>query len=346
MTACSWFFRCGEDIKSLQRFVDAQRMAFHKILKKYKVRVAFELLGTIKHNKMLTSFCQKWTGSRSLGERFNSEVLSSPKSFTKRDFETLLSQYNHLLANLRASTPDISEPSTPRQTSRRTSVQAQVQSAPQTYWNEYDDGSEAENEPYTIYINPDVDSKFPGFQTVEFFISKAKVPMEKIKAWFSPTSSPRERRPLIGDLTNGGYFPEQTETDADDEAYASSSDFPAGYSTHYATFPSISDQKLSRHHEQLLFQGTIASFAAAMALLLIASILVTTGKHKLRIEVDAGVIVGVVGSLFFATLGVGTMLYRQERLSWLHRTCVGVTFVAVCVFNGMLLVLVSGNTGL
>jgi predicted component of viral defense system (DUF524 family) len=30
--------RCGDDIRALQRFVAAQRMAFHKILKKYKVR--------------------------------------------------------------------------------------------------------------------------------------------------------------------------------------------------------------------------------------------------------------------------------------------------------------------
>lgn len=30
--------RCGDDIRALQRFVAAQRTAFHKILKKYKVR--------------------------------------------------------------------------------------------------------------------------------------------------------------------------------------------------------------------------------------------------------------------------------------------------------------------
>lgn len=29
--------RCGDDIRALQRFVAAQRTAFHKILKKYKV---------------------------------------------------------------------------------------------------------------------------------------------------------------------------------------------------------------------------------------------------------------------------------------------------------------------
>jgi hypothetical protein len=32
------FCRCGDEIRALQRFVDAQRTAFHKILKKYKVR--------------------------------------------------------------------------------------------------------------------------------------------------------------------------------------------------------------------------------------------------------------------------------------------------------------------
>jgi len=31
------WFRCGDEIRSLQRFTDAQRVAFHKILKKYKV---------------------------------------------------------------------------------------------------------------------------------------------------------------------------------------------------------------------------------------------------------------------------------------------------------------------
>jgi len=80
-------------------------------------------------------------------------------------------------------------------------------------------------------------------------------------------------------------------------------------------------------------------------LLSIASTLVATGKKKLRVEVDAAVLVGVLASLFFATLGIGTMLYRQERLSWLHRGLVGVAFLGVCVLNGILLVLVAGNTG-
>jgi hypothetical protein len=269
--------------------------------------------------------------------------LGDPKSFTRRDFEPLLLQYNDLLLDLRASTPDSSEPATPSTTSRRPSAQLPVQHAPQSYWNEYDDGSEAENEPYTIYVNPDSDLAFPGAKTVQILLSKAKIPLESLKAWLSPSSSPGEQRPLLG---NAGYFTEQTETDLEDETYASSNDFPSGYATHYATFPSIKDQKFSRYREKLLFRATIVSFVAAFVLFLIASLLVTTGKHKLRVEVDAGAVVGVVSSLFFAALGLGTMLYRGEILGWLHRMCVLLTFVTVCVLNGILLVIIVGNSGL
>lgn len=216
---------------------------------------------------------------------------------------------------------------------------------PQTYWNEYDDGSDVENEPYTIYIDPEAESTFPGSKTFRFVFSKAKGPVESVRKWFSPYGSPEERQPLNGSQT-ASYFVESpgNDTDADDEAYASSSDFPSGYATHYATFPSIHDQKVTRHQEALLFRTTLLSFAASLVLLAIASILVATGRHRLRVEVDAGVIVGMVSSLFFATLGFGTMLYRKDNLGWLHKVVVVLAFAVVCVFNGILLVVVAGNT--
>lgn len=164
-----------------------------------------------------------------------------------------------------------------------------------------------------------------------------------MKGWFSPDSSPRERQALV---TNEGYFNEQqsvADTDIDDEAYDSSNEFPAGYATHYATFPSVHDQKFSRQREQLLFHIMLSCFFASIVLLAIAGTLVATGKKKLRVEVDAAVLVGVLASLFFATLGIGTVLYREERLSWLHRALVGLAFVGVCFLNGILLVLVAGK---
>jgi hypothetical protein len=228
----------------------------------------------------------------------------------------------------------------------------------QGYWNEYDNGSEVdENELYTLYIDPDADFMFPGSRTALYIYDRlstgAKVPIQIIRRWMSPTSTTREHRPLLssGHIQSGYFTPNQfsttspnTETDIDDDA--SSAEFPAGYAAHYATFPSIADQKFKAHRESLLFQGTIWSFVASCLLLLIATILVTTGRHRLRVEVDAGVTVGVVASLFFATLGLSVMLCRWNRCGLIQRTLVGLTFLGVCIGSGMLLVLVMGNTGL
>ena len=72
--------RVGEDIQALSRFVGAQRLAFQKLLKKYK----------------------KWTSSSVLGHRFQREVLDQPSSFTKKGFEPLLEQWAEILTAVRA----------------------------------------------------------------------------------------------------------------------------------------------------------------------------------------------------------------------------------------------------
>ena len=266
-----------------------------------------------------------------------------------------------VLTLLRDSTPPQSEVTSPINQSRWESrheappqpVASETQQ--QKYWNEYDDGSEAGdvNDPYTIYIDPDAESTFPGVKHVIYVFTRlssgVKVPLEKVKAWLSPQGTHDERRPLTSDR-QGGYFTTHPnsffgpETDVEDDA--SSSDFPIGYTTHYATFPSISDQKLVRNHENLLFYSTVVSFVAAFLLLLIATILVFTGRHHLRVEVDAGAIVGIVAGLFFATLGFAAMIYRWERLGLLHILCVTASFLADCVLSGLLLILVMGNTKL
>jgi len=233
--------------------------------------------------------------------------------------------------------------------SRRPSAQIQAQHERQSYWNEYDNGSEVgESVPYTIYIDPNADSTYPGAKIVANISSG----LEKFKGWLTPSHSPGERRPLLGTSNGNGngtnsYFAEQNETDVDEEVYASSGDFPTnGYETNYSTFPSVNDQRFSRSREQFLFRGAIASFVAAFVLLLIASTLVATGRRKLLAEVDAGALVGIVTSLFFAALGLVMALNITESIGWLYRSCVSVTFVAVCLLNGMLLVLVVENGGL
>merc|ERR1711977_595605 len=183
---------------------------------------------------------KKWTGSRALGQRFNDEVLSNPNSLVRRDFGPLLSQYQDLSINLQSSTPAGSEPpslTSSRRPSRRPSTQIAVQQLPQ-------------------------------HNSMEYVFAKVKKPMESAKAWFSPSTSPGERHSLLVER-NDGYFAEQqsvVDTDLEDEAYASSNnEFPAGYMAHYATFPSINEQKFSRHREMLLFRGMVGAYAGSLS---------------------------------------------------------------------------------
>jgi hypothetical protein len=267
----------------------------------------------------------------------------------RRDFEPLTTEYTSLLNALRASSPVASGPETPtisRRGSRRQSEQIQVlPQTPQGYWNEYDNGSDVEEHgSYTIYVDPDGES-FPGSKKFAYVFAEVKKPFSMVKEWLSPKSSPEERQPLVAN-GNDSCFNEQRSTidiEDDDGAYASSSDFPTGYATHYATFPSVTDQKLSQTKEKLLFRTMLGSFGASLLFLLIACILVATGKKRLRVEVDAGVIVGIVASLCFNMAAIGAVLGRQQNLGWLHRSLVTVTFVGICIFNGMLLVIVASS---
>lgn len=401
-----------DEVKDLSRFVNAQVVAFRKILKKYK----------------------KWTGSGALTFRFRDNILSDPKSFTRRDFAHLEGHCEDLLAILRASTPLSSSPQTPREElsapefpeshSRRPSngqvcssssstIQALSSSAgsnqptvPQPrpasegrrltllasapvqthYWNEYDDGSEcgdvgnAGSSGYAIYLHPNDEDDFPGMATLVSFFT---VPLEKAKKWMASRSSSkggadrgpllsqsagfpsygttlggddglfdalsRQERGLSGNETveihhDGGDDDVDHDSTEEDDAFASDSDFPRGYETHYAALPSINDQRIARYRETMLVRGTIGCIAAALVLLGVASILIETGKHKLRVEVDAGVIMGVMASLGFTCAALGMSMARRGPVSMASTAAVWASFAIICALNGAVLVLVMGNT--
>ncbi|KAI8267782.1 hypothetical protein K4K58_007165 [Colletotrichum sp. SAR11_239] len=334
--------RCGEDILALARFINAQIVAFRKITKKYK-RV------------------KKWTGSPTLGARFRENVLANPKSFTRRDFNQLQTRYEELLNTLRTSTPQLSEPSSPSSDgkpnmSRRGSANDFFSPLPparqpprqpvqpqQHYWNEYDDGSEGggPEDEYAIYINPDDDISFPGLDSMRAILS---APFRHARTWFSKRDTPEGQR-LLGNgpllESYGGISPLGTDTDDD---YASSDGIPAsGYAAHYAALPSINEQHVRLYRERVLFWSTIGCFFMSFLLLLVAGILITTGRHKMRVEVDAGVTVGVVASLFSACIALGMTIYRRDPIGMWQRVAVYSSFIAACVLNGMLLILVVGN---
>lgn len=187
--------QCGDDIRSLQRFVNAQVVAFRKILKKYR----------------------KWTGSSALGSRFRDTVLSHPKSFTKHDFSPLESQYADLAGTLQTALPATpgsppspaspASPLTPRgdasppsRRSRQSNAQLSpsdtiVASEPRPqvvagggYWNEYEHGSEAgdldrdADGGYAIYIDPNEEIDFFGLKALGAYLKK---PVKKLNTWMS-----------------------------------------------------------------------------------------------------------------------------------------------------------------
>lgn len=347
---------CGQDIKDLQRFVRAQVEAFWKILKKYK----------------------KWTGSSSLTSRFNFAILNNAKSFTNQDLHAVQLECRDVLTTLQASSPGIASPVDrieasdtmitrhlqnsrhgSQDTSRRSSytpvptppIMASSQEPEIRGWNEYDNGSDAGDESYYIDINPDDSEGFPGMGTVR---SVFGTPVKKIRDLFARSYKDAERQSLLngGSLTPRDYYgvrqsAHTTDNEATEDEDASSVEYPAqGYAAHYAALPSIEEQRVHRFKELVLHRSTILSFLSAIILTIIAGILVATGRHKLRLEVDAGVTLAVVASLFAGCMGLGAMLYRQDKLSLLYQSTIWFAFLAVCLLNGMLLVLVVGSNGI
>ncbi|CAN8105797.1 unnamed protein product [Discula destructiva] len=380
--------RCGDDVQHLQRFVNAQAIGFRKILKKYR----------------------KWTGSSTLGARFKENVLSQPKSFLRRDFQSLQDAYENLLNTIRTSTPVQSLPQNPvpndegpndsdRGSTRPSLRRVTIETAPPReysyhfpseetvgYWNEYDNGSENGEETegrYVIYANPD-ESGSPDFKAMLHAFAR---PFNKARSWVQarkPENEPLLSRQSSSSTTYGAidavgeahsptatatsYFSSipgrgsppsrgndsstavetDVEEDADLEAgYSSSEEMPTtGYEAHYASLPSINDQRISAYKDRVMFMATGGLFAMSFLLLGIATVLIFTGRHKLRVEVDAGATVGAVVSIGCACTGLALTMARWESLSGANRAVVAMTFATVCVLNGMLLVLIMGNTAL
>jgi hypothetical protein len=345
--------RCDADIRALSRFADAQVVAFRKILKKYKVATFGPRL-TTAGTEVLTGH-QKWTRSESLGTRFNTHLATDPKSFTHQNYTYLQHRCDELRATLKAASPNFSEPSSPsaeefspaitqeRRASRITfePLPPPKMTQPTKYWNEYDYGSDAgsPDDEYAIYINPDADDDgFPGLDHIKTILT---LPFETIKAWFSHGDQP-ERRSLLSEPRDTLNYA-STNTEAEDEDLSSVENLPVnGYATMYA-FPSVGDQRAARLRERFLGLGSIAAFFTSYLLILITGILISTGKHKLRVEVDAGVAVGVAISLFCACSGLGMMLARRDDVALTYRTLAWLGFMVSCMLNGMLLVLVVSN---
>ncbi|TGJ76811.1 hypothetical protein E0Z10_g10830, partial [Xylaria hypoxylon] len=258
---------CGRDVKALGRFVDAQLTAFRKILKKYR----------------------KWTGSTTLSSRFKDDILDHPKSFTNYNFAPLQLQYRQLRTTLEAASPvdtNVPEPSPPTEScnpsgrrdqrdSRRSSHSVTTMT-PTTYWNEYDNGSDAgdHDDTYVIYIDPDAANEFPGLAYVKSMFGG---PVDSVRHWLrsqksrdtytaATVSTPSETQSLLGhrpNTSNGAptdYFGITTraaptdEPMTEDEYLSSEEGEPhrarvLGFFSSHSSFSSEIEPKMARYQD-------------------------------------------------------------------------------------------------
>ncbi|KAK2471155.1 hypothetical protein H9L39_17386 [Fusarium oxysporum f. sp. albedinis] len=228
---------CGRDIQLLSRFANAQVVGFRKIIK-YK----------------------KWTGSTTLGSRFSENVLSEPKSFTKRDFTSLHTRYDEISLTLHASAPVVIESNSPESIqpplSDSVGLSCRNRRGPgfdppplpamtkhAQWWNEHDDGSEcgSPNDEYMIYVNPE-DAIFPGLDCVQGIL---KLPIEKARKWLKLDKGDERQPLLVPNMSSIGYSSAAVNDESDVEGRASSECYlPSGHVAYSA---------INRYGKNILF---------------------------------------------------------------------------------------------
>lgn len=239
---------------------------------------------------------------------------------------------------------------------------------PARYWNEFDDGDSDVNpeEGYVIYIDPN-EPVFPGAETVSkvfgaMYDSLSKG-TSKIMSWLPLNSTatgaqpPSERTPLLPGEQAGEGDPESSGSDTDElvirrheetiksrrKTFSSKTSGPSMYRPHQIL---TSRQKALERTLFFFYSGLIA---VAFVLLIMASILLGTGRRKAFVEVDAGVVAGVIVAETCAVAAVVLIMLRKQRLSIVHWGLVGVLVASVVVLGVAILALmfagVRGTSG-
>ncbi|CAJ2502361.1 Uu.00g097550.m01.CDS01 [Anthostomella pinea] len=363
---------CGRDTRALARFVDAQVTAFRKILKKYKKWTASTTLSARFNENVLGSPKSFTTRDlRPLQLQYQELLLTleaaSPVGTTASELSQSRSP-SRRGSRRRAHTPP----------ALITTYWNEYEHGSEAGdYGDHDDGA------YAIYIDPDASADIPGLVYIKTLFT---APVDKMRHWLKRSrvtsassgstivaspSSPETQSLLNHDNRNNNnrhtnnrttidsnttptdYFSitrpattPTTDAEATDEEYTSSDDQRHLGSRSFGGEAALVHHKVAIYRDRILTRSVVLAFAAAFVLLIISGVLIATGRHRQRLEVDAGVTVGSVASLFCACMGLGAMLYRQFPTGYMYCSAVWITFLALCVLNGMLLVLVVGSNGL
>ena len=238
-------------------------------------------------------------------------------------------------------------PRAPRR--KRKSYGAIQAKAPQRYWNEFDDDPEFNGEEaYTIYVTPDEPFKFPGTGTIsKVFGATYQTLKDGKKRIFSWVPLAMNQRATTDERTGLLNAQSPAETDREADVESSSDDNVAvpkkakkvaGRSTrrgasgrHYSEYSALGYPRRSSR-DQLLFITSIGLHMLAWMFLVMATILKGTGRKKAAIEVDVGVISGIVISFACGIFAIGCALARREPVSMSEWTVVSLLIVCEAVW--------------
>jgi len=192
------------------------------------------------------------------------------------------------------------------------------------YWNEYDDGDEAlDNSPYMINIDPQNDSQLSNKanKRYQFFINifRPSPPNsstdDETAALLNTRDWQRTPPPGVDRFRYGTVSSHQRHTSEDNH--------------HLHTW-------LTPHYMTQI----ILSYIASILFLLVALVLISTGRKKFKFPVDVFTLIGVVASLFFLIFGGLYSCRLEKRLSMVFS---GLLFILVCVGNGAVLAILITN---
>lgn len=228
---------------------------------------------------------------------------------------------------------------------------------PERYWNEFDDGDSDVNpeERYAIYIDPDA-PLFPGSEAVSKAFSAVYDSFSRgtsraaswlplgAKVWEKQSSA--ERAPLLGGQVVGDGDADSSGSDTDGfliqrphkpKSSRRSASHGSGSRSMYRPHQILSPRQKAL--ERTLFHFYSGLIAISCVFLVMSSILLGTGRRKAKVQVDVGVLTGVLAAEVCAVCAMVLIMLRKQRLSVLHWGIVGASVAIVVIVGVSLLAL-------
>ena len=235
----------------------------------------------------------------------------------------------------------------------------------QRYWNEFDDGSEADNDSYAIYVQPDEPFELPGAEAMSKALAALRTSLSRGKSrvvsWLNleEKKGPSERDSLLGhrDAEAGDMEDSSSSSSSDDTVRGHVSRKEArvrtvsGGGTAAARAPALVSvwlrsrhrvRRLKRNRERALFRAYAGLIALGYFLLAVSRVIRAVGRKSAAFEVAGGIVACAVLAEACAVLAVALLVMRRGRsVGVAHKMGFGVVVAGVVIWGAAVLVSVG-----